>query len=84
MRILSEYPQAGFRLVLFTANDKWIVKAEAGVCEQIFKFPQLEVSREEVEAWLKDDAGQAWRETVRQRFHEMHMSLAMLNSAPSN
>jgi len=79
MRILAEYPQADFRFVLFTANDKWIVKAEAGACEQIFKFPQLEVSREEVEAWLQHESGRAWRESVRLRFHDMHSSLNLLS-----
>lgn len=78
MRILAEFPQGDFRFVLFTANDKWIVKAEAGACEQIFKFPQFDVSREDVEAWLKTEAGAAWRSEVRRRFQDMHASLAML------
>ncbi|GIV40266.1 MAG: hypothetical protein KatS3mg033_2066 [Thermonema sp.] len=70
MRILKEIPHEHCKITLFTWNQKYIVKIEQGLLEQIYKVSEVEVmSPEEVEAAiLRED----FMKKVLDRFEEMH------------
>lgn len=69
MRVLQEYADPRMKISIFSFNEKWIVKTEAGLCEQTFKFPHEEKSLDEVKAiCLSED----FRAGVHARFLQMH------------
>lgn len=69
MRTLKEIHDPRMKISIFSFNEKWIVKCEAGLCEQTFKFPFDEWSMEQVILKLE---GAEFRDFVAERFHAMH------------
>ncbi|MDX9730276.1 MAG: hypothetical protein RBT63_00760 [Bdellovibrionales bacterium] len=57
------------KISVFSFNEKWILKAEAGLCEQTFKFPQADWAIEDVEKICKDES---FLNAAANRFDEMH------------
>lgn len=70
MRILKEIPCDQCKVTLFTWNQKYIVKFEKGLLEQIYKISEVEVMEvAEVERAVTNPAFLA---RVMQRFDQMH------------
>lgn len=69
MRVIKEFRDPRMKISIFSFNEKWIVKTEAGLCEQTFKFPQDEWSFEQVVARCEDEN---FRQAIAQRFQSMH------------
>lgn len=60
------------KISIFSFNEKWIVKAEAGLCEQTFKYPHEEWTFEQVVARCEDET---FRADVATRFETMHTGM---------
>ncbi len=72
MRVIKEFGDPRMKISIFTFNEKWIVKAEAGLCEQTYKFPQEEWTFEQVTARCEDEAFKA---QIADRFQTMHTQM---------
>ena len=70
MRIIDSIPHPSLQISIFQMNDKYIVKFEAGMMEQAFKFNVNEVKDT---ASLKKIVNPDFIETVRKRFNEMYL-----------
>lgn len=69
MRFIKEIPNDFCKTTLFAFNNKYIIKFEAGMYEQIYKIEEMEVSgEEEVEEML----GDSFYKKVLTRFEAMH------------
>ena len=70
MRIIDTIPHPSISISIFQMNDKYIVRFEAGMMEQAFKF-----STEDVKgvAELKNIINSDFIEQVRKRFNEMFL-----------
>jgi hypothetical protein len=56
MRFIKEIPNEFCKTSLFSFNNKFIIKFEAGSYEQIYKVSELDISSEdEIEEMLGDD-----------------------------
>lgn len=78
MRIIATIPHPSMQISIFSMNDKFIVKFEAGPMEQAFKFSQEQAETlEAVKQLMNPDfiAG------VQERFNEMYLSMKGLLSA---
>lgn len=78
MRIIATIPHPSMQISIFSMNDKFIVKFEAGPMEQAFKFSQEQAGTlEAVKQLMNPDfiAG------VQERFNEMYLSMKGLLSA---
>lgn len=78
MRIIATIPHPSMQISIFSMNDKFIVKFEAGPMEQVFKFSQEQAETlEAVKQLMNPDfiAG------VQERFNEMYLSMKGLLSA---
>lgn len=72
MRIIATIPHPKISISIFSMNEKYIVKFEAGPMEQAFKFYHEEV--EGVEG-LKKIIDEEFLQKVMERFNEMFLSL---------
>lgn len=72
MRVIKEFRDPRMKISIFSFNEKWIVKTEAGLCEQTFKFPQDEWTLEQVSARCEDET---FKQKVTERFQQMHTDL---------
>lgn len=71
MRIIANIPHPKIGITVFSMNDKYIVKFEAGPMEQSFKFLHTEVNGVDGIIQLVDDV---FIEKVRERFNEMFLN----------
>jgi hypothetical protein len=72
MRIVDQIPHESMTISIFQMNDKFMVKFEAGMMEQCFKFYTEEVKGLE---GLKKKINQDFIEKTRLRFNDMFMQL---------
>ncbi len=70
MRIIDTIPHPSITISIFQMNDKFIVRFEAGMMEQAFKFSNTEVKGVE---HIKQIINTDFIETVRKRFNEMYL-----------
>lgn len=70
MRIIAELPHPDFKITIMSMNQKFIVKMEKGVYEQIFKVSEMDLTDGVNSVFeLLDEAFLA---KVGERFKEMH------------
>lgn len=72
MRVIKEFRDPRMKISIFSFNEKWIVKSEAGLCEQTFKFPQEDWTMELVTARCEDET---FKEKIASRFEAMHKEM---------
>ena len=70
MRIIDTIRHPSLSISIFQMNDKYIVRFEAGMMEQAFKFDTSEVKGLDE---LKKIVNTDFIETVRKRFNEMYL-----------
>jgi hypothetical protein len=70
MRIVDTIPHPALQISIFQMNDKYLVKFEAAMMEQVFKFDMTEVKS--IEA-LKQIINADFIDAVRKRFNEMYL-----------
>ncbi len=60
-----------YKIALYTWNEKYIVKIEAGLYEQIYKISEMDFlgGEGEIRALFTDDA---FLKTILERFRQMH------------
>lgn len=68
MRILGTIPNKEFKTTVFSWNERYIVKFEAGAFEQVYKFPtSLFQNWEDLDKLFDDD----FLDNIRMRFSQM-------------
>ena len=72
MRVIKEFRDPKMKISIFSFNEKWIVKTEAGLCEQTYKFPQDEWTLEQVSVRCEDES---FKGKVASRFEAMHKEM---------
>lgn len=72
MRIIGNIPHPKISISIFSMNDKYQVKFEAGPMEQIFKLSHSEVNGIEGIQKLVDEE---FLQKIMDRFNEMFLSL---------
>ena len=71
MRVIANIPHPKICITIFSMNDKYQIKFEAGSMEQIFKIPHNEINGiEGINKLIDED----FLEKVMQRFNEMYLS----------
>lgn len=70
MRNLGEIPNAHAKISLFAWNGKFLVKFEQGLCEQTYKFEDLELERGESE--VRTRLNENFIDKVLGQFQKMH------------
>ena len=70
MRIIDTIPHPSMQISIFHMNDKYLVKFEAAMMEQVFKFDTTDVKS--VDA-LKKIINADFIDTIRKRFNEMFL-----------
>ena len=70
MRIVDTIPHPALQISIFQMNDKYLVKFEAAMMEQVFKFDITEVKSTEA---LKQIINPDFIDVVRKRFNEMYL-----------
>ena len=56
MRIIDTIPHPQLRISIFSMNDKYLIKIEAGPYEQVYKVDQLEIEGlNELKELINDD-----------------------------
>jgi hypothetical protein len=71
MRIIANIPHSKLTISIFSMNDKYQVKFEAGPMEQTYKLTHAEVNGVEGIKQLVDDA---FLEQVLNRFNDMYLA----------
>lgn len=71
MRIIGSIPHPKITISIFSMNDKYQVKFEAGPMEQIFKLSHTEVNGIEGIQKLMDEE---FMQKIMDRFNEMYLS----------
>ena len=79
MRVLKEFRDPRMKISIFSFNEKWIMKAEAGLCEQTYKFPQDEWNFEHVVERCEDES---FKVAIHLRFEKMHADMQSIQSQP--
>ena len=72
MRVIGSIPHPKISITIFSMNDKYQIKFEAGPMEQIFKISHTEVNGVEGIQKLVDEE---FLKKVMDRFNEMFLSL---------
>lgn len=67
MRIIGEFPHDYYKVTAFAWNSKILVKIEDGLLEQTYKFPEYEMSIEEIPEVLSEE----FYKKVHQIFNQM-------------
>ena len=70
MRIIATIPHPALQISIFLMNDKYLVKFEAAMMEQVFKFDATEIKS--IDA-LKQIINPAFIDAVRKRFNDMYL-----------
>ncbi len=70
MRIIDTIPHPSIQISIFHMNDKYLVKFEAAMMEQVFKFDTADIKS--VDA-LKQIINVDFIDAVRKRFNEMFL-----------
>ena len=70
MRIVDSIPHPSITISIFEMNDKYLVKFEAAMMEQVFKYTKEEASNLDK---LKLLITPEFIEKVRERFNEMYL-----------
>ena len=70
MRIIDTIPHPSIQISIFHMNDKYLVKFEAAMMEQVFKFDTTDIKS--VDA-LKQIINADFIDAVRKRFNEMFL-----------
>lgn len=55
MRIIGEYPHDFYKVTAFAWNSKILLKIEDGLLEQTYKYPEYELSIEEIPGVLSPE-----------------------------
>ncbi len=71
MRIIANIPHPKLTISIFSMNDKYQIKFEAGPMEQIYKLAHSDVNGVEGIKKLVDDA---FLDQILQRFNDMYMA----------
>ncbi len=72
MRVIANIPHPKISITIFSMNDKYQIKFEAGPMEQIFKIPHSEINGIEGITKMVDDV---FIEKMMERFNEMYLQL---------
>ena len=72
MRVIGNIPHPKLSITIFSMNDKYQIKFEAGPMEQIFKIPHNEINGIEGITKLVDNV---FLDKVMERFNEMYLAL---------
>lgn len=73
MRVIGEIPHTKYKITLFHWNNKYILKFEAGLCEQTYKFSEMDISSvEDVKGAVNNGV---FMKKVEEIFDQMHGSL---------
>jgi hypothetical protein len=70
MRIIDSIPHPSITISIFEMNNKYLVKFEAAMMEQVFKYTKDEAANVDK---LKSLITEAFIEKVRERFNEMYL-----------
>jgi hypothetical protein len=70
MRIIDTIPHPSIQISIFHMNDKYLVKFEAAMMEQVFKFDTTDIKS--VDA-LKQIINADFIDAVRKRFNDMFL-----------
>ena len=71
MRIVKELPHSACKITVFSWNQKYLIKLEAGDFEQTFKVSELDILEEELDEILTE----AFISQALKRFEDMRKSL---------
>ena len=72
MRVIANIPHPKISITVFSMNDKYQIKFEAGPMEQIFKIPHNEINGiDGIQKMVND----LFVEKVMERFNEMYLQL---------
>lgn len=71
MRIVGNIPHRDLTITVFSMNEKYVIKFEAGQMEQVFKVSQAEVSGI---AGIQKMLNEEFMSKVLARFNEMFLS----------
>ena len=71
MRIIGNIPHPSITISIFSMNDKYQIRFEAGPMEQIFKIAQTDVNGIEGINKLVDEE---FLQKIMERFNEMYLS----------
>jgi len=71
MRVIGNIPHPKISISIFSMNDKYQVKFEAGPMEQIFKIPHAEINGIEGIQKMVDEE---FLQKIMDRFNEMFLS----------
>lgn len=80
MRVIDTIPHPSITISIFSMNDKFVVKFEAGPMEQAFKFKHDEVKSIDN---LKAIVDEKFISKVHERFNEMFISMNEAKSKKS-
>lgn len=80
MRVIDTIPHPSITISIFSMNDKFVVKFEAGPMEQAFKFKHDEVKSIDN---LKTIIDEKFISKVHERFNEMFISMNEAKSKKS-
>ena len=72
MRIIGNIPHPDIRITIFSMNEKYVIKLEAGPMEQVYKVAQNEVEGME---GIKNMVDEAFLSKAMERFNDMFLSL---------
>jgi len=72
MRVIANIPHHKISITVFSMNDKYQIKFEAGPMEQIFKIPHNEINGIDGIQKMVDNI---FLEKVMERFNEMYLQL---------
>ncbi len=70
MRIIDTIPHPSIQISIFHMNDKYLVKFEAAMMEQVFKFDAADIKSVDT---LKQIINADFIDVVRKRFNEMFL-----------
>jgi hypothetical protein len=72
MRWVAQIPHPSMTINLYSHNERWIWKFEAGPMEQTFKIPYAKIANEaDAHAFLTEE----FLQEVHERFNDMFLSL---------
>jgi hypothetical protein len=74
MRVIKEIPNEQLKITLFGWNNKFILKFEVQMYEQIYKFSEMDMSQSEVESLIN----QSFIDSVIQRFKDMDNDISKM------
>ncbi|MFC3197422.1 hypothetical protein ACFOET_07340 [Parapedobacter deserti] len=72
MRTIAELPHPEFKITIFAMNQKFIIKFEQGLLEQVYKIAEMDVTGGVDGVFQLID--EEFSRSVSLRFEEMHQS----------